>query len=187
MLKFNISRKEFEAKYPSAVYVDLENVPKEKYLLTDGGECFKVERFDGTILRLAQLETKGCESSSGQYITHFPNNISIPTAKLVARHFVDGYAPGRDMLIYVDGNKLNVNADNLKWATYKEVMQNYFAKRKAKMDEGYVLESSRRKSKAIEEALAKEDEKLEFGGQKYIKRAQAAKQEAVWDEELKDW
>lgn len=182
MLKMKIKKDEFESMY-NARYVNLNLVEKERYLVSDYGDVWRVDRFDGTYLYLAQLETRGY-TKAGLHMTHFPH-CTVPTAKVVASAFVDGYAPGRDRIIFLDGNKANDSAENLKWATYKEVMQNYYAKKKAREEgqrerDGYVLVSSKEKSDAIEKVLEEQDKlELAYSSKPYP--------DAVWEGDELGW
>ena len=184
MLKMKILKEDFENNYNTR-YVDVTGVAKEKFLVSDAGDVWRLDRFDGKYMYLAQLETHG-HVKNGLYHTHFPHGVTIPTAKVVAHAFVDGYAPGRDRIIFKDGNKQNDKADNLVWATYKEVMQNYFAKKKADEEEqrerdGYVLVSSKAKSDEIYAQIEAEDDSLTFV------RPEKPCDDAFWDEDIRDW
>lgn len=179
MLKIKISKAEFEAKYNTR-YVELPKVDREKYLVSDCGDIFRVDKFDGSTLSLSQLETRGAINHAGMTTVRFSSELygitAYRTAFVVASAFVDGYTKEKNMLLFKDGNKLNVCADNLAWVSYSEVMK-YYYDRKLNRNQDYVLTSNKQKSEEIEKALEAEDAKLE----------EKPCDEAVWEGDELGW
>ena len=138
MLKIQIKLEEFNQKHEWK-YIEYPGVANKKYIVTKNGQVFKLIDKNSESLILAQCDNQYAFNNAGQLITWLRNEdnkqIQLPTSKLVAYAFCDGYDAEHDMIVYLDGDKKNINANNLKWATHNDVMQDYWNRKKAKGNE----------------------------------------------------
>jgi hypothetical protein len=98
--------------YPNIFVSDKGRIRRDAYVL---------QRSDGISRRMPEAFFSGVASPNGYlYVSLKPHRSSGAIHELVATAFLGERPKDARTVNHKDGNKLNNNADNLEWASYKE-------------------------------------------------------------------